>query len=126
MYPVPFSSLGDQPAAIAAGENLHKRQDLFGKLTRPGIKRCLEFQAGTCSAADLVHAVAGSCWDQCLADYLIAMRHLAEGNRPEATKHFQIAVDTKAYFWTFHDLSWLFLARLEGNPNWPSWIPKRD
>jgi hypothetical protein len=117
--------LGDKAAAREAGLALYQQQELFGKLTRPGVRHCLDFQAGKCSATELEKSVTGSQWDQCLAHFLIGMSELADGNRPAAARHFQLAVDTKAYFWTSHDLSWLFLKRIEADPTWPPWIPSK-
>jgi hypothetical protein len=71
----------------------------------------------------LLQLATGSQWDQCLAHYNIAMTKLAAGDRDGAKKHFDKAVETRAWGWGEYDLSWVFQARLEKDPKWPPWIP---
>ncbi len=56
----------------------------------------------------------------------IAMAALAVGDRPKAKKYFQGTVDTGTIGgWPYH-CSLIFLQRLNEDPNWPSWIPRKD
>jgi tetratricopeptide (TPR) repeat protein len=109
--------------AVEASKALLKREDLFYTLRRKPILRCVSYNAGELSADELLRRAGRSQWDQCLAHYYIAMTKLAEGDRKGAKEHFDKAVKTRAWGWGEYDLSWVFLSRLEKDPNWPPWIP---
>jgi serine/threonine protein kinase len=118
--------LGRKGEAVKASKALLTRPELFYTLRREPIWRCLRYNAGDpeMPAEKLLQLAEGSQWDQCLANYYIAMTKLAEGDRIGAKEHFNKAVKTRAWGWGPYDMSWLFLSRLEKDPNWPPWIPK--
>jgi hypothetical protein len=82
----------------------------------------VRYIAGKLSADELLRRAGRSQWDQCLAHYYIAMMKLAEGDRKGAKEHFDKAFKTRAWGWGAYDMSWVFLSRLEKDPNWPPWI----
>jgi tetratricopeptide (TPR) repeat protein len=59
------------------------------------------------------------------AHTLIALEHLANGDRVAATESFRKSVQTNAFLDFYWAWSFLFLARLEEDPGWPPWIPQR-
>jgi hypothetical protein len=60
---------------------------------------------------------------RCEASFLIAMRHLARGDRIGARRFFQQAIETRAFYYFEHLWSRNFLARMDAVPGWPGWIP---
>ena len=50
------------------------------------------------------------------------MNRLADGDREAARAHFQKSVATDVFLYVEHDWSRAFLARMEADPAWPSWI----
>ena len=118
--------LGDNPAAQEASKDLRKHPKWFSVLRPKPLLQCLEYNAGFLSAIELDNAVKGSLWDECCAHYYIGMTKLGEGDRAAARERFRKAFETRAYLWNVHDLSWVFLARLDADPTWPPWIlPKK-
>jgi tetratricopeptide (TPR) repeat protein len=118
--------LGRKPEAVEASKTLLAQSDRFYTLRRAPILRCVQYNAGdsTMTAEELLHRAGSSRWDQCLAQYNIAMTKLAEGDRQGAKDHFDEAVKTRASGWGEYDLSWVFRDRL-ADPTWPPWIPQR-
>jgi tetratricopeptide (TPR) repeat protein/tRNA A-37 threonylcarbamoyl transferase component Bud32 len=117
--------LGQKEEAVKACEALLDRPELFYTLRREPILQCLRYNAGKMTADELVKLAGSSRWNQCLAHYHIAMTKLSEGDRKAAKEHFEKAVKTRAWGWGEYDLSWVFLSRLEKDPNWPAWIPTK-
>jgi hypothetical protein len=115
--------LGQKEDAVKASKALLKRPELFYTLRREPILQCVRYNAGELSADELLQSAGRSRWNQCLAHYNIAMTKLAEGDREGAKKHFDKAVETRAWGWGEYDLSWVFRDRLKA-PTWPPWIPK--
>ena len=59
-----------------------------------------------------------------LAAYqLIALRHLAQGDRSAARKAFERAHQLQMIEWSTVDLMRTYLIRMEQDPTWPPWIP---
>jgi serine/threonine protein kinase len=117
--------LGKREDAVKESKALLAQPERFYTLRREPILRCLRYNAGELSAAELLRSAGSSRWDQCLAHYNIAMTKLADGDRAGAKKHFDMAVNTKATGWGEYDMSWVFQHRLAKDPNWPPWIPKK-
>jgi tetratricopeptide (TPR) repeat protein len=74
------------------------------------------------SAEDLLDAAEGSRSCRCSAHFLIGMTRLADGKRILARQHLREAVKTRDYFNNDYTLAQVFLARLEHDDAWPSWI----
>jgi hypothetical protein len=71
----------------------------------------------------LLTRASTSQFDQCEANFHIAMKCLAEGDRTQARKHFQASAETGVFWWDEYAWSRTFLARMQQDPNWPRWIP---
>jgi hypothetical protein len=117
--------LGQKEDAVKASKALLKRPELFYTLRRDPLLQCLRYNAGELSADKLLQSAGRSRWNQCLAHYNIAMTKLAERDREGAKKHFDKAVETRAWGWGEYDMSCVFKDRLEKDPTWPPWIPQR-
>jgi tetratricopeptide (TPR) repeat protein len=115
--------LGKKEDAVRASKALQTRPERFYSLRREPMLRCLDYNAGDLTAVQLVEAVKGSQWNQCLAHYSIGITKLAEGDRKGAREHFDKVVKTRAFIWGAYDLSWVFQNRLK-DPTWPPWIPE--
>jgi serine/threonine protein kinase len=115
--------LGKKEDAVKASKELLEQPERFHTLRREPILQCLRYNAGIISSDELLQSAGRSRWNQCLAHYNIAMTKLAEGDREGAKKHFDKAVETRAWGWGEYDMSWVFRHRLEKDPNWPPWIP---
>jgi tetratricopeptide (TPR) repeat protein len=116
--------LGDKEAAVKASKGLLEQPGRFYTLRREPILQCLRYNAGIISDEELLQSAERSRWNQCLAHYSIAMTKLAEGDREGAKKHFDKAVETRAWGWGEYDMSRVFQARLAKDPNWPPRITK--
>ena len=114
--------LGENQAAVEACRELREHPGWFPVLLGKQQLQFLNYNAGELSAEDLETAAKGSLWDQAQAHYFIGMTKLSDGDRVGASEHFRKAVATRAFFFNTFDLSWAFLARLEKDPTWPSWI----
>jgi hypothetical protein len=116
--------LGQKERAVKASKALLEQKDRFYTLRREPILRCVRYNAGELSEDKLLQDAGRSQWDQCLAHYSIAMAKLADGDREGAKKHFDKAVETRAWGWGEYDMSRVFQGRLAKDPNWPPWIQK--
>jgi serine/threonine protein kinase len=119
--------LGKKEDAVKASKALLGQPWRFYTLRRKPLLRCLRYNAGdpTMTADNLIKLAGNSRWNQCLAHYNIAMTKLADGDRKGAKKHFDKAFKTKAAGWGEYDMSWVFQHRLDNDPTWPPWIPKK-
>jgi tetratricopeptide (TPR) repeat protein len=117
--------LDQKDKAVKASKALLERPELFYTLRQEPILQCLRYNAGIISADELLQSAGRSRWNQCLAHYNIAMTKLGEGDREGAKKHFDKAVETRAWGWGEYDMSWVFRHRLTKDPKWPPWIPER-
>jgi len=114
--------LGDKIEAEKACRALRRRKPHWP--WRGGwYERLLDFDCGDMTAQQLLERTGASQFNQCEANYHIAMKYLAEGNRTEGRKHFQAAFDTGIYWYGEYSWSKTFLARMRQDPNWPRWIP---
>jgi hypothetical protein len=58
--------------------------------------------------------------------FTIAMLRLAAVDRSGAYEHFKLAVATNAVGSFDYEFARAYLARMEADPNWPSWIPETN
>jgi lipoprotein NlpI len=86
-------------------------------------KRLLDYICDDLSPEQLLQLASSSRSDQCEAAFCIAMTKLAEGGREGARTHFRQCLATGVFAFFEYRWSRAFLARMEKNPNWPSWIP---
>jgi tetratricopeptide (TPR) repeat protein len=116
--------LGKKEGAVKANKALLSQRQ-GGYLLRDNAElRCLRYNAGELTAAELIQGAGRSRWDQCLAHYYVAMTKLAEGDRKGAQEHFDKVIKTRAFLWGAYDISWVFRAQLAKDPTWPPWISK--
>jgi serine/threonine protein kinase len=57
--------------------------------------------------------------------FMIAMWRLADGDRTEAQEHFRKCVATRVFCSWHWPWARAFLSRMQKDPAWPPWIPKR-
>jgi tetratricopeptide (TPR) repeat protein len=88
--------------------------------------RCLDYLCGRITAEQLLQAAAGARPKLSDAHFLIGLWRLSEGERTAAQEQFRKCVATRA-FDSWH-WPWVraFLARMEQDPAWPSWIPLKE
>lgn len=86
----------------------------------------LRYLCGEMDAEDLLQAAGRSLDKRMIANYDIGLSALAEGERDLAKRHFGLARD--AGLPPHHEWYWAsaFLAQLENEPTWPSWITVKD
>jgi serine/threonine protein kinase len=116
--------LGKKEAAMTAARDLRASPPAGFELLRSPQQRTARFFAGEISEADYLEAAAGSRIELCKGHLNAAWMHLAEGDRDGARDHFQKSAGTGAFLYGTHE-SKACLARLEKDPNWPAWIPRR-
>jgi len=85
----------------------------------------LEFLAGESSPEEFLHRAEGSRCQRCTAHHWIALRSLAQGDLQAARHHFAQSVETGTHWLSGFQWSRAFLARLEADPHWPTWIEAR-
>ena len=87
--------------------------------------RLLEFGSGTLPADRLLAAAGSSRLHQCEYHFFIGMARLADGDRDGARLHFRRAVQTRVVWYVDYTWSLAFLSRMDADPDWPRWIPRR-
>jgi hypothetical protein len=86
----------------------------------------LQYVGGRITEDDLLKVAASARQWLCEAHFLIGLRHLSEGDRVGARKHFQNCSDTRVFIYWDYIWARAFLARLEKDPTWPKWIPLKE
>jgi hypothetical protein len=83
------------------------------------------FDRGELSEDRYLAQAAGSRWKQGFAHFEVGLARLAAGDRAGAREHFARAVRTRT-IWLFQ-WTWalMFLNRLENDPAWPPWAPRK-
>jgi len=118
--------LGQTQRALSASREISQRAPPNPKFWRPFSDTELSYRSADLSAEELIRLAANSRADQGVAFFLIGLRRLAEGDRAGAREFFQKVIAWPGFGWGYHDLSWVFLKRLERDPNWPPWIPVKN
>lgn len=117
--------LGDERAALDTCQNL---DDWFARLPDWALKWyqfLLDFGCNRITEETLLAAAGNSHWRQCEANYFIAVRLLADGDRAGAIEHFRRSVGTGVFQFFEYNWSKRFLDRMEEDASWPPWIPIR-
>jgi serine/threonine protein kinase len=85
----------------------------------------LDYNCGRITSDQLLQATGQARWKLGSAHFLIGMWRLAEGDRAAAKEHFRKCVATRE-FYSWH-WPWVraFLARMEEDPAWPTWIGRK-
>jgi len=117
--------LGRRSEAVAVCQSLHQKA-LQSPERSDWHARLLEFGSGQLPTDQLLIAAGSSRNQQCEAHFFIGMALLAQGDRHAARVHFQKAVATHVLWYVDHTWSLAFLSRMDADPNWPSWLPKRQ
>jgi serine/threonine protein kinase len=86
------------------------------------IKRLLDYNCGDLNDQQLYQAAGASRLDKCEAHFHIAMTKLSEGDRRSASEHFRQCIATGVFLFYEYQWSRAFLARMEKDRTWPSWI----
>ena len=84
--------------------------------------RLLGYNRGGLQAEELLQKAGGSKWNECEANYFIALDFLGEGDRLGARRHFKKSVDTHVYHYFAYQWSRAFLTRMDNDSSWPLWI----
>ncbi|HTU90866.1 MAG TPA: tetratricopeptide repeat protein, partial [Gemmataceae bacterium] len=120
------------PALLFLGRGNEARADLRAlrrtdKREKPTIfAQTREFEAvlaylcGDASEAEFLNSTSDSRMAACMAEWLIGMVHLANGDRAKAKEHFQKSIAHYPFY--EYNLSRVMLARLKQDPHWPPWI----
>jgi hypothetical protein len=101
-------------ASISA--NAYRPGDLFNGTA------CLRFLAGQETEEELLNDAGEHGYAQANAHFTIAMMRLAAGNRDGAHEHFRKCADTHTIGSIDHELGRAYLARMDADSTWPSWI----
>ena len=93
-----------------------------GNLDYWGMKESVRFLAQELGAEELLRLAGASCGKRCAAHNAIAMERLAHGDRQHAREQFVECVNSGSIDYTDHAWARAYLARMEADPKWPSWI----
>jgi len=117
----------EKEQAIRVCRELQTHPERFPLLRRAVLLKILDYNCGDIDLRELEQTVNAtlSLWDQCVMHYYVGMKYLSEGNRDEARDHFSKAVATRAFNFSEYDMSFVFLARLKKDHNWPRWIEQK-
>ena len=118
--------LGATAESRAASLELVQQTNRLPRLRREFYLRLVKYQAGVLPEPEFLNSLGASRWNQLEGHFFIALTHLAEGDRAGALEHLRQAIATRATGFALYDWSPAFLKRLEADPNWPPWIPKRE
>jgi tetratricopeptide (TPR) repeat protein len=123
--PTVLQLLGRKAEALAAHRALREQAVDRNWPRTEWVDRWLEYNAGMISADELLAATGPSLLNRCEAHYTLGITRLAEGDRAGARDQFRRCGATHV-FW-FFDYHWsrAFLSRLEKDPMWPPWIPRK-
>lgn len=102
---------------------INKRRSHWPPAKRAWYLKLLDYNCGSCSAEELLHAAKHSLLSQCEGHFFIATTCLADGDRRGARKHFEAAVETDVFGFNEYTWSRLLLARMKQDETWPRWIP---
>ena len=86
-------------------------------------REAMEYMAGQLDKQQFLDGAAGSRVNQSAAFMQVAMVELAQGNRQEAKKFFRKCVDAGLFVDGNYWYAKRYLAMMEDDPDWPSWIP---
>ena len=99
--------------------------DLVGDKAR-WIQKLVDYQAGVCSAKDLLIVAGDSQWRLCEGHFFIGINLLGRGKRREAREHFIKSIDTRVVWFLEHEWSRSLLARMDADATWPKWIQGQE
>jgi hypothetical protein len=89
------------------------------------VKR-LDYDCGLITKGALLQPAGRTRPKLCEAHFRIGLRHLAEGDRAGARKHFRNSTATRVFIYWDYMWARAFLKRLEDDRAWPPWIePKK-
>ena len=114
--------LGRKQEAVEVSLRFLTHPDWFPPVRQDSFRRALEYCADERSAKDLLDSLHGSRADLVNAHLCVGLTALAEGNRPEAEKHFPQSIATRYFAFLPFNLSKILLARMNQDPAWPPWI----
>ena len=83
---------------------------------------CVKYLAGILDEKEFLKGTGNHGYSKGVAHFNIAMMRLAEGRRDAAREHFALCVATNTVGSFDYELGRAYLARMEADPNWPSWI----
>jgi hypothetical protein len=116
--------LGRPAEAEQAARKVRRDPALVPPWYRGWYHHYLDYQCGLITEGRLLEA-AGTCRPKlCEAHFSIGLRHLSEGDRDGARRHFQKCADTRVFIYWDHRWARAFLERLK-DPAWPRWIEPR-
>ena len=113
---------------------VERQASKVSKAIRPGLRPggdvfnvgpCIDYMAAAMDGPTLLDRVRNHGWAMANAEFMIAMKKLAEGKRREARKHFKASAETNVL--GSYDREWAraYVARMDADPSWPTWIKKR-
>jgi serine/threonine protein kinase len=117
--------LGREHEAVRASREIQESKPELSAPFRDWHNKYLDYFADLITADTLLQAARLSRMKQCEANFAIALRRLAEGDRAGAKEFFQKCVATRVFI--FGDYLWAgaFLKRMTEDPTWPPWIPQK-
>ena len=85
----------------------------------------LAYGSGEIDDQKLLQGMKTSKWMKGWAHFVIALTHLADGDRHQAQDHFNACIAMRCLYDFPTDWSRAFLDRLKKDPAWPSWISQK-
>ena len=82
----------------------------------------VDFHAGELSEKQLLELAGPFSNTTCMAKYAVAVRAVADGDRPKALEFFSQVRETKRIAWFPYDWGSAFASRMEGDSGWGSWV----
>jgi tetratricopeptide (TPR) repeat protein len=118
--------LGQKAEAVQASLQLRKTPAGVPSYYQGWYFKILDYQCELIGAEALLQAAGKRRPQLCEAHFLIGMSSLAAGDRPGAQEHFQKCTETRVFCYWEYVWARAFLNRMNGDPDWPSWIPPKE
>jgi serine/threonine protein kinase/tetratricopeptide (TPR) repeat protein len=116
--------IGRKQEAIDLCRQVRARRPSYLPWRKEWYRRLLDYNCADLPEDELMKAAGASRYNQSEAHFYLGLTKLADGHRNEAWNHFHAVLATRVFMFWDNDWSAAFLLRLEGDPNWPSWIPR--
>jgi serine/threonine protein kinase len=117
--------LGQAPRASSALRQIRQSAPPYPKFYRGFFETAAGYLCNELSEEELMRRAGNERWDQAIGALRIGLRRLGEGDRRGARECFQKIASWPVFGVWDHDLGWVFLKRMEQDPDWPPWIAKQ-
>ena len=118
--------LGRRADAVQAAWKVRNDPTVVPPWDRDWYQHRLDYLCDQITDEQLLRAAGAGRPKLCEAHFQIGLRHLADGDRAGARKHFRKCDETRVFIYWEHEWARAFLKRLEAGATWPPWIPVKE